>query len=52
MSRSQKRKRSPENPSQSRERATWGPYYERVTRNRKKYTRKQKHKPDYRNEVD
>lgn len=33
------------------DRPTWVPYYERVTRNKKKYTRKQKHKTDYRNQV-
>lgn len=38
-------KKKPVNPG----RPTWTPYYERVTRNKKKYTRKQKHKPDYRN---
>lgn len=29
-------------------RPLWTPYYERVTRNRKKYCRKEKHKKDYR----
>lgn len=33
--------------SRNMNRPTWSPYYERVTRSRKKYTRKAKHKPDY-----
>lgn len=33
-------------------RPTWAPYYPRVIRNKKKYTRKQKHPKDYRFSAD
>lgn len=33
---------------QATSRPTWTPYYQRITRNKKKYIRKQKHPKDYR----
>ncbi|MBO4382494.1 MAG: hypothetical protein J5847_00205 [Clostridia bacterium] len=45
MSKKKKAKRK-----SAEDRPLWTPYYQRVTKNKKKYTRKQKHKKDYRDE--
>ena len=34
----------------AKDRPLWTLYYQRITKNKKKYTRKQKHKKDYRDE--
>lgn len=39
------------NKQDRKNRPTWLPYYERVTKNKKAYTRKEKHKKDLTNEL-
>ncbi|MBR5753812.1 MAG: hypothetical protein IKX83_04940 [Clostridia bacterium] len=50
MSKRKKAKRKAAAGTPQKDRPLWTPYYQRVTRNKKKYTRKQKHKKDYRDE--
>ncbi|MBQ4459876.1 MAG: hypothetical protein II911_05710 [Clostridia bacterium] len=46
MSKKKKAKGTP-----AKDRPLWTPYYQRITNNKKKYTRKTKHKKDFREDV-